>query len=142
MAEMCKNHLSLESEESDDEHDSLSLHSEEGVSNHLDDNTNFQGRSQGGLEPSRKRTRKWLYCHHCNQEVSKSTYYRHKKSRVYEEDKGLGADYDLDDGALHERYNADSVTDCGEAFSIELESSRELEVGTPNDDWHVEVGLC
>ena len=88
MAEMCKNHLSLELEEIDDGDDSLLLHSEEGVSNHLDDNTNFQGRSQGGLEPSRKRTQKWLYCHHCNQEVSKSTYYRHKKSRVYEEDKG------------------------------------------------------
>ena len=61
---------------------------------------------------------------------------------MYEEDKGLGVDYDFDDGALHERYNAESITDCGEAFSIELESSRELEVGTPNDDWHVEVGLC
>ena len=114
---MCKNNLSLESEEIDDEDDSLSLHSVEDVSNHLDDDTNFQGRGQGGLEPSRKQTRKWLYCHHCNQEVSKSTYYHHKKPRVYEEDnKGLGADYDFDDGEFHERYDADSITNCSEAF--------------------------
>ena len=62
---------------------------------------------------------------------------------MYKEDnKGLGADYDFDDGELHERYDADSITNYSEAFSIEHESSRELEVDTPNDDWHVEVGLC
>ena len=46
---MCKNNLSLESEEIDED-DSLSLNSVEDVSKHLDDDTNFQGRGQGGVQ--------------------------------------------------------------------------------------------
>lgn len=29
-----------------------------------------------------KRDRKWIYCDHCQKEVSKSTYYRHKRQRL------------------------------------------------------------
>ena len=33
-----------------------------------------------------------------------------------EDNKGLGADYDFDDGKFHERYDVDSNTNCSEAF--------------------------
>ena len=36
---------------------------------------------------SRKRSRKWLYCSHCKQEVPKSTYYRHKKFSLLRKNK-------------------------------------------------------
>ena len=125
--------LSSKSDESD-EGNSLSLQLEESVINHpINDDTICQGR------PSRKRIRKWIYCDHCKQEVPKSTYYRHKKLRVSEEEAEPGAVSSLDDSDDYEEHkeqcNADADSNSSEAVLIE----NEVEPPTDDIDWHVEV---
>ena len=71
----------------------------------------------------------------------KSTYYRHKKLRVSEEEVELGAVNSLDDSDDYEeheeQYNADADSNSSKAVLIESE----VEPPTDDIDWHVEVQL-
>ena len=61
----------------------LSLHSSKESDANADANLNDVNRRP------RKRSRRWLYCSHCKQNVSTATYYRHKKLRISENEGDL-----------------------------------------------------
>ena len=45
----------------------------------------------------RKRVRKWVFCDHCQKEVSHATFYRHKRLNLSKEyDQDLSSDFDSD----------------------------------------------
>ena len=120
---------------SSEKSDSLSLHSSEENDANSDDNRNYANRKP------RKRTRRWLYCSHCKQKVSNTTYYRHKKLRISEEEAG-----DLVDFSDTERVEIDTHSSEAALIGHEIEmadddfSSLETVGEWPESSgWHIEV---
>ena len=93
---------------------------------------------------SRKRSRKWLYCSHCKQEVPKSTYYRHKKFLLAEEEQDIvfTADNDIEIGNIYQESEQESVAcNCSEGDSAaqRLDNIETVDDSIPEDSWHIEV---
>lgn len=74
-----------------------------------------------------KRERKWLFCDHCQQEVSKSTYYRHKRFRQYENDSNEDSIEDFDSeepcsSVSKDEDGRESYDNCNTEFDAEFDS--------------------